>query len=399
MDYLIREQYLEKLKALGGTPDVKVITGIRRCGKSVLLKEYADYIANAFPDANIVSVNLQELENESLLDYRELHSYALSHHRKGCRNILMIDEAQLCKSFEKAVNSLHAKGIYDIYLTGSNAFLLSSDLATLFTGRTMEVHVLPFSFAEHCAYVSSSGSIQDDFDSYVKFGGMPGSYAYDGEKERYGYVADVYRTIMMRDLVQKYSIRSKDELLRISSFLMDNVSNLSSPNSISDTFQSEDVGITRKTVSKYISYLERSFLFYEAKRYDLKGRKYLSSNPKYYLSDPSFRYAVNGTRNMDYGRMYENIVYLELVRRGYETYVGKLYKKEVDFISMRQSEKVYIQVCDDISNPSTFERECSPLLSIRDAYPKMILAHTEHERYDYKGIIIQDIAKWLLGKE
>lgn len=395
MEFLIRDRYLNKLKALNHTPDIKVITGIRRCGKSVLLEEYAEYLKKAEPDVNIVMINLQELDYEELLDYRKLHAYAVEHCITGKHNVLMIDEVQLCDFFEKAINSLHAKRIYDIYLTGSNAFLLSSDLATLFTGRTMEIQVFPFSFAEYRAYLQHNVDLQDDFDAYVRMGGMPGSYVYSGEKERYEYVADVYRTILLRDLVQKYAIRNKEEFLRMTEFMMDNVSNLLSPNNISDTFHRNSIEITRKTVSKYIEYLERSFLFYEAKRYDLKGKKYLKSNPKYYLCDTAFRYAVNGTRNMDFGRMYENIVYLELLRRGYEVYVGKLYKKEVDFVAIRQTEKLYIQVSDNISEPATFEREYSPLLAIKDAYPKMILARTRHENYDYQGIIVWDIARWL----
>ncbi len=395
MKFLIRDRYLDKLKALNNTPDIKVITGIRRCGKSVLLEEYAQYLTKTEPDVNIVMINLQELDYEELLDYRKLHTYAVEHCINGRHNVLIIDEVQLCDSFEKAINSLHVKRIYDIYLTGSNAFLLSSDLATLFTGRTMEVQVFPFSFVEYREYLRSGADLQDDFDSYVRMGGMSGSYVYSGEKERYEYVADVYRTILLRDLVQKYAIRNKEEFLRITEFMMDNVSNLLSPNNISDTFHRENIEITRKTVSKYMEYLEHSFLFYEAKRYDLKGKKYLKSNPKYYLCDTAFRYAVNGTRNMDFGRMYENIVYIELLRRGYEVYVGKLYKKEVDFVAIRQTEKLYIQVSDNVSDPATFEREYSPLLSIKDAYPKMILARTRHENYDYQGIAIWDIARWL----
>lgn len=398
MKFLIRDRYLDKLKALNHTPDIKVITGIRRCGKSVLLEEYAEYLTQTEPDINIVMINLQELDYEALLDYRRLHAYAVEHCIEGRHNVLMIDEVQLCSSFEKAVNSLHAKRIYDIYLTGSNAFLLSSDLATLFTGRTMEVQVFPFSFAEYREYFRSGTDLQDDFDSYVRLGGMPGSYAYSGEREHYEYVADIYRTVLLRDLVQKYAIRNKDEFLRITEFMMDNVSNLLSPNNISDTFQRNNVKITGKTVSKYIEYLEHSFLFYEAKRYDLKGKKYLKNNPKYYLCDAAFRYAINGTRNMDFGRIYENVVYIELLRRGYEVYVGKLYKKEIDFVAIRQTERLYIQVSDNISDSSTFEREYSPLLAIRDAYPKMILARTGHESYDYQGVAVHDIARWLIGE-
>ena len=183
--------------------------------------------------------------------------------------------------------------------------------------------------------------------------------------------------------------------MQIAEFMMDNISNICSPNSICDALNKDNSDITRKTVSKYIEYLEKAFVFYEVKRYDLKGKKYLESSKKYYLCDASFRYAVNGIRNMDFGRVYENLVYLELIRRGFEVYIGKLYKKEIDFVAQRHNEKIYIQVSDNISDENTFEREYSPLLAIKDAYPKMIIARTHHEPYDYQGIKIVDLPQWL----
>ena len=196
----------------------------------------------------------------------------------------------------------------------------------------MEIKVYPFSFMEYLTYYEITDGYDDAFDQYVRTGGMPGAYVYKTEDRQYDYVRDVYSTILVRDLVEKYKIRNKSEFTNISEFMMDNIGNLLSPNNISKTLNNDRSEITRKTVSKYIGYLENAFLFYEAKRYDLKGKKYLANNSKYYLCDSSFRYAVNGTRNMDFGRVYENIVYLELRRRGYEVYVGKLYKKEVDFV-------------------------------------------------------------------
>ncbi len=399
MEFIKRTRYLDQLIELNNTPDIKVITGIRRSGKSVLMEEYISYIKAAEPDANIVYINLQELDFEELLEYHQLNQYIMEHYIDGVHNLLLIDEVQLCEGFEKVINSIHAKRIYDIYITGSNAFLLSSDLSTLFTGRTMELMVYPFSFSEYMEYYGfdSGRDINACFDEYVRAGGMSGSYLYGNEKQKYAYVKDVYDTILQRDLVKKYKIRNVSEMYRIAEFMMDNISNLLSPNNICDVLNKNDSEITRKTVSKYIDYFEKSFIFYEAKRYDLKGKKYLESNKKYYLSDVSFRYAVNGIRNMDFGRVYENIVFLELLRRGYEVYVGKLYKKEIDFVIQKQNEKMYIQVSDDISNSDTFKREYSPLLAINDAYPKMIIARTKHETYQYEGIQIVDLAAWLLG--
>lgn len=395
MVWIIRKKYLDELISLTGTPDIKVITGIRRSGKSVLLQQYAEWLVKNEANINIISVSLQELEFDELLDYHKLHSYVCDNYKEGLRNVVMIDEIQLCEKFELAINSLHAKRKFDIYLTGSNAFLLSSDLATLFTGRVMEVKVFPFSFSEYVEYFNINGDFFDAFDRYVRMGGMPGSYEYESEEQRFAYIEDVYKTILERDLVKKYKIRNTSEFLRISEFMMDNIGNLLSPNNICKTLNRGQSEITRKTVDKYIRYLENAFLFYEAKRYDLSGKKYLETNKKYYLCDPSFRYAVNGTKNLDFGRMYENIVYTELLRRGYEVYVGKLYKKEVDFVAIKRNEKIYIQVSDNISDEATMKREISPLLGIKDAYPKMIIARTRHEDYQNEGVLITDISSWL----
>lgn len=392
--HIQRNQYLNQLIHLNNTPDIKVVTGIRRSGKSMLLQDYVQYLKNTEEDINIVMINLQELEYDMLLEYHALHSYIMEHYVSGVHNVLVIDEIQLCEKFELAINSIYSKGIYDIYITGSNAFLLSSDLATLFTGRTMEVQVYPFSFSEYLEYYEISDDYDKAFDNYVRYGGMPGAYEYD-DNQKYDYVQDIFQTVLIRDLVAKYKIRNKSEFISITHFMMDNIGNLLSPNNICNSLNNNKSEITRKTVSKYIEYLKNDFLFYETKRYDLRGKKYLEMNSKYYLCDTSFRYAINGTKNMDFGRVYENLVYLELLRRGYTVYVGKLYKKEIDFVAMKRDELVYIQVSDNISDKKTFEREYSPLLAIRDAYPKIIIARTHHEMYQYEGIRIEDIAEWL----
>ncbi|MBQ6908064.1 MAG: ATP-binding protein [Clostridia bacterium] len=396
MKIIKRENYLNELIGLTGTPDIKVITGVRRSGKSILLQQYAEYLKKTEEKINIVSVNLQELEYDFLLDYHRLHEFIMDNYKSDCRNVVMIDEIQLCEKFELAINSLHAKQKFDIFLTGSNAFLLSSDLATLFTGRVMEIKVYPFSFSEYIEYFGIKNNIPEAFDEYVRMGGMSGSYFYDSEVKRFKYVEDVYKTVLERDLVQKYKIRNKSEFFSISEFMMDNIGNLLSPNNVCDTLNRAESEITRKTVDKYIKYLENAFLFYEAKRYDLKGKKYLETNKKYYLCDPAFRYAVNGTKNLDFGRMYENIVFMELLRRGYEVYVGKLYKKEIDFVAIKRNERIYIPVSDNIADAKTLDREVRPLLQIKDAYPKMVIARTRHEDYQNEGVLITDLSNWLL---
>lgn len=398
MKYLIRQNYLDKIIRLQNTPDIKVITGMRRSGKSILLKEFMDYIIKNNSNANIVFINFQDIEFEELLEYHNLHKYALDNFKEGMYNLLIIDEVQLCKKFELAINSLHSKNIFDIYITGSNAFLLSSDLATLFTGRTMSIEVFPFSFKEYLDYYNSNDDIDLMFNAYLKEGGMPGSLVYEDIVNKYNYLSDVFNTVLLRDLINKYKIRNQNEIKKLSEYMMDNIGNILSPNNICNCLNNDKVNITRKTISKYLNYFENSFMFYKAKRYDIVGKKYLSNSDKYYLSDVGFRYAINGTRNLDYGRCLEHIVYLELLRRSYEVYVGKLYTKEIDFVAIKQNEKIYIQVSEFIDNEKTFEREYAPLLSIKDAYPKMIIARTKIDTYDYNGILIVDIAKWLLKK-
>ena len=396
MKLIERNEYLEKLVDIKGTPDIKVITGVRRCGKSKLLEAFISYVQKNEPEANIIYVNFNLPEYDHLLTYRNLYDYVSDKYKEGLSNYVMIDEVQMCKDFEKAVNGMHSSECYDIYITGSNAFLLSSDLATLFTGRTFEVKLYPFSFAEFVKYYEIDKAY-DAFDRYINEGGMSGSYLYRKQEAKYDYIADIYNTLIVRDIRQKYKIRNISLMDRISEYMMDNISNLSSARSIADTLSGNKDKINHKTVSAYMQYLCNAFAFYKVRRYDIRGKKYLASNDKYYLSDHTFRYAKLGTRNMDYGRVIENIVAIELLRRGYEVYAGMLYQKEIDFVAIRRSEKIYIQVSENITDEKTFEREVNPLLQIKDAYPKLLLARTRHGITDHEGIQIVDVADWLLS--
>lgn len=397
MKLINRMNYLDKILSVVGTPDIKVITGVRRSGKSKLLEALKAHLLQNEPGINIIHINFNMPEYEELTEYKPLYDYINNYYKIGCENVVMIDEIQMCNNFEKAINGLHASEKYDIYITGSNAFLLSSDLATLFTGRTFEIKVYPFSFSEFQQYFKYDNNY-DAFDKYVLEGGMSGSYLYKDIEAKYNYIDEVYHTLIVRDIRTKYHIRNVALMDRISDFLMDNISNLTSARSLADTFNSNKDKINHKTVGSYMQYLCNAFAFYKVRRYDIQGKKYLSSNEKYYLCDHSFRYAKLGTKNMDYGRVYENIVAIELMRRGYEIYVGTLYKKEIDFVAIKRDEKIYIQVSDDISGEKTFVREVSPLLAIRDAYPKILIARTRHNSYQYEGILIIDIADWLINQ-
>lgn len=399
MKTIIRAKYLDRIKALKDTPDIKIITGIRRSGKSKLMQEYVKYLQENFNDVNIIFIDYMDLDFEEIKEYHALHKYVEDRYDKEKKNYLFVDEVQLCSNFELAINSLYSKNKYDIYITGSNAFLLSTDLATLFTGRYIEIHMFPFSFKEYCEYYNGKDDIDKLFEEYFIKGGLAGSYAYNTDLDRTTYIREVYETIVNRDLVQKYKISDTQVLHLLSEFLMDNISNLTSPNRVSDILTANKVLTNHVTIGKYIKYLCNAFIFYDIKRYDIRGKKYLGTCDKFYMCDTGMRYAILGSRNIDYGRAYENIVCIELLRRGYEVYVGKLYQKEIDFVALRGNEKIYIQVSDNISNQETFEREYSPLLQIRDAYPKMIIARTKHPKYTYEGIEVYDIAEWLVNND
>lgn len=397
MKLIERKDYLDKVINVMGTPDIKVITGVRRCGKSKLLEAFRAYVAANIPNANVIHINFNLPEFEKLNEYRALYDNINSRYKEGVENFVLIDEIQMCDNFEKAINGLHASEKFDIYITASNAFLLSSDLATLFTGRTFEIKVYPFSFAEYVKYYGYT-DLYTAFDSYVTEGGMAGSYVYKDQQAKYDYIQEVFNTLIVRDIRTKYKIRNTALMDRLVDFLMDNISNLTSPRKISDTFNSFKDKVNHNTVGAYMQYLCNAFAFYKVRRYDIKGKKYLSTTEKYYLCDHSFRYAKLGTKNMDYGRVLENIAAIELLRRGYEVYAGVLYKKGVDFVAIKRDEKIYIQVSDNITDEKTFQREVSPLLSITDAYPKMVIARTHHDDYQYEGVRVVDIANWLACK-
>ena len=397
MKLIERRGYLDTLLNVKNIPDIKVITGIRRSGKSKLMDALIDIIAKE-ADANIIRIKLNLKEFEPLLTGDALYGYVKEHYAGSKTNYLFVDEIQMCDGFEKVINSLYEEEKFDIYITGSNAFLLSSDLATLFGGRVYELHILPFSFGEYLLYYPSS-DIYTAFDSYVKQGGMSGSYLYRTEADAKKYVAGIFRTTIIKDIIQKYGIENEELLVMISEFLMDNIGSKTSIRNEANSLTANSYKTNDKTVGAYIGCLCKSFMFYPMTRYDIRGKRFLESDKKYYLADLSFRFAEIGTRHTDYGHLYENIVALELLRRGYEVYIGVLYSKEVDFVAIKEGQKLYIQVSDDISREETFKREVSPLLSIKDAYPKMLIVRTKHEASYHEGIKIVDIAEWLLEAE
>ena len=362
MKLIERTAYLSEMLELADTPDIKVITGVRRSGKSKLLEALAQKISERQPDANIIRINYNLTDFEDILDYRSMEAYVEERYVPGRQNYLFIDEVQMCRSFEKAKNSLHAREKYSIL-----------------------------------AYYPSQ-NIYDSLTSYISDGGMAGSYMYRTEEQKRRYIdSEVLNALVVRDIVSKYKLKNEQLLHALIDYLMDNVGNLTSIRSIADTLESNRMKADHKTIGKYVDALCKAFAFYRIRRYDIRGKRYLRSEDKYYLVDQSFRFARLGTKNMDYGRVLENIVAIELLRRGYEVYVGVLYKKEIDFVAIKQGEKLYIQVANSISEDRTFEREVAPLLAVRDAYPKILIARTYQPEYQYEGIRIIDAADWLFG--
>lgn len=397
MKLIERKSYLNQLINVMNTPDIKVITGVRRCGKSKLMDAFISYVQKQSANNNVIRIKLNLKEFESLKIGDNLYKYVDTRYTTKKQNFLFVDEVQLCDGFETVINSLYEEERFNIFLTGSNAFLLSSDLATLFGGRVFEISLYPFSFSEYLLYYPQT-DIDDAFDKYVITGGMAGSYLYNDSADSRKYLSNIVRTTITKDIVKKFKIENEDLLNMIVDFLMDNIGSKTSIRNIANALTSNTYKTNDKTCGAYIDYICRSFLFYPFKRYDVKGKRYLESDKKYYLADLSFRFAVIGTKNADYGHLYENLVAIELLRRGYELYVGQLGEKEVDFVAVKDGYKTYIQVCDDISREETLQREISPLLAIKDAYPKVIIARTKHPESQVEGIRIIDIARWLVSQ-
>lgn len=394
MKLINRQTYLSRLTGAIGTPDIKVIAGVRRSGKSTLLEAFRDYIGQNVPNRNIIHINLNSPEFERLLECRPLYDYVNSLYAPAAENFVFIDEAQMCEGFGKAISWLHASEKFDIYVTCSGAFLPNSDMATLFTGRTFEIKVYPFSFGEYMRYFDRSDKYSA-FDGYLTEGGMVGSYARRDRKAKADYAEDVLYGLILRDIRRKYKIRDAELMKGIAGFLAGNVSKTLSARNIADALSESGKKVSHTTAGSYVRYLCDAFAFYRVPRYDVKGKRRLAGGDKYYLCDHAFRRAGTGAKNADRRGTLENIVAAELLRRGYEVCAGVLYRKETGFVAMKRNEKIYLRVSDNISDEKEFLREVSALLQIRDAYPKLLIARTGHDEYQYEGIKIVDIADWL----
>lgn len=396
-----RDLYLTQLIKYRDKPLIKVITGIRRCGKSTLLSLFEKHlIESGVSKDHIIRMNFESFEFHDISSYKELYSYIKDKLVTPVdKHYILLDEVQQVESWEKVINSFLVDANVDIYITGSNAYLLSSELSTLLSGRYVEIKMQPLSFKEYLNFIESNekDNLQVKFNKYLEFGGLPTVIELLDHPETIGsFLEGIYNTVLMKDVVERNNIRDSALLESILRFIAANVGNIVSSKKISDYLTSSGRKTTSDTIDNYLRMLENAFIIYKANRYDLKGKMFLKTLEKYYVVDMGIRNRLTGLQGKDYGHVLENIIYLELLRRGYEVTIGKIGTLEVDFVATKTNERIYYQVSATILDEKTLERELRPLQSIADNYPKYILTMDQTIFNDYAGIKIMNIIDFLL---
>lgn len=390
-----RKRYFDELLAHKDKELIKIITGIRRCGKSSLLELFKEYLKKQ--NAKFIHINFESLEFENLSDYKELYKYIKSKIKSG-KYYLLFDEIQVVKDWQKAIESFRLDFECDIYITGSNSHLLSGEFSTYLTGRFVEIKLLPLSFAEFLEFheLGNEISLEDKFQKYLIFGGMPilAQYKMD-EINSFQALEGIISSILQKDILARCDA-SYILLEKITKFLASNIGSLTSPNNISSVLTSDKNSISRNSVDKYIKLLTSSFVFYEANRYDIKGKALLKTGQKYYIADTGFLGVFFGRRDSDFGHILENIVFLELLRRGYSVQIGKIGELEIDFVASNPKEKIYIQVSQSIMDEKTLNRELRALQTIPDNYEKIIISMDKNYTLSIEGIKIKNAIEWLL---
>lgn len=398
-----RNEYLDVLKRFKDKELIKVITGLRRCGKSTLLELYKEYLLkNDVSEDQIISINLEDLKYNFIVDYMTLYNYINDNLNPKKKNYIFIDEVQKIDEFQKAVDSLYIKKNVDLYITGSNANLLSSELATLLSGRYIEIKMLPLSFKEYKG-VYKELTNDELYQKYISIGSLPYTTSLDSEDDVSIYLSSVYNDIIIKDVMTRKKISDESMLKSVANYAMDNIGNLVSSNNIANIMISDGREINVRTVEKYLEGFTESFFLYKASRYDIKGKQYLKTGEKYYVSDLGLRYFILGRKIGDFGHILENVVYLELLRRGYNVYIGKVDEFEVDFVALNKDGRIYIQVTDtlkgvDSNDTKILDRELRSLKKIDDNYEKLILTSDKTPLANEDGIKIQNVLEWLLDK-
>lgn len=403
MKLIERKEYMEFLKRHKNKNIIKVVSGIRRCGKSKLFELFQnDLLAQGVPRENIISINFEDLAFEDLQEYHALYKYVISHMQPTGMNYIFLDEIQHVPDFEKAVDSLFIKENADIYITGSNAYFMSGDLATMLSGRYVKLKMLPLSFKEYyeASSFKSNHSLREIYEHYITESSFPYTLQLEGKQQDINeYLLGLYNTVILKDVVGRLHVNDVKMLESIVKYLFANVGSLLSIRKIAASMTSAGRKIDSKTVEKYLTGLQDSMLIYQAERFDIKGKELLKINPKYYITDAALRYLKVGRHGQDTGHILENTVYLELLRRGYEVYVGSMTNGEVDFVTKNAQGLAYYQVSESTLQTEVMERELKPLQRIKDNYPKYLLTLDEvGATADYDGIRKENVLKWLLDK-
>lgn len=399
-----RETYLNEIKNFMNKPIIKVITGMRRSGKSMILKLISQELLELkVNEENIIYINFESLMFAELTEFKKLYEHIIEKSKKVQGRIyILLDEIQEVQHWEKAINSFMVDLDCDIYITGSNANLLSSELATYIAGRYVEIKIYPLSFKEYIDFAKAENpnkilSNDEYFSQYLQFGGLPGihNFNYD-ENNIYQYLSDIYNSVLLKDVIARNNIRDIELLERIVLYIFDNIGNTFSAKNISDFLKNQGRKLSRETVYNYLKALENAYIISKVQRYDIKGKAILETQEKFYLTDLGLRHAKLGYRANDIGEYLENILYLELLRRNYTVNIGKIQTREIDFIGTLRDEKLYIQVTYLLASPETVEREFSPLKNIKDNYPKYVLSMDNLESYNIDGIKREKIIEFLL---
>ncbi len=402
MERIERKQYLEWLLRWREKGIIKVVSGVRRCGKSTLFDIYRDYLLqNGIEHRQIIAINFEDIDYEHLTDYRTLYDYIKPLLLSGKMTYIFLDEIQLVTNFEKAVDSLFIKPNTDIYITGSNAYFMSGELATLLSGRYVELKMLPLSFREFRTGLQYTDYTKEQcFNKYLELGSFPYILRFRQEEKEAGeYLKDIYNTVLLKDIVARLKIQDVTSLENVTKFLLYNIGNRVSSSKIANTMKSAGKGVDQKTVDKYLRSLTDALLLYEARRYNIKGKQYLTTQSKYYAVDTALRNTLVKAKDSDIGHILENIVYLELVRRGYDVFVGELEGGEVDFVAVSPGEICYYQVAASTLDENTLHRELSPLKKIPDNYPKFLLTlDVIFGTANYEGIRKINAIDWLLNE-
>ncbi len=399
MNRIRRTEYLNKLIAFRDKKIIKVITGVRRCGKSTLMQIYQDYLReNGVEEKCIISVNLEDYDYYELRRPKNLHDYIKERLVDGKMTYVFLDEVQRCENFPDVADSLFIKDNVDLYLTGSNAYMLSSEIATLISGRYVEISMLPLSFKEYVSSTGSNGELSRKYAEYLENSSFPYALELKGQpKEIKDYLDGIYNTIVVKDVASRKRFPDTMMLESVARFVFDNIGSPLSTKKIADTMTSYGRKIDVKTVEKYLDALMESYIVYQAKRYNVNGKQYLKTLEKYYVVDIGMRYMLLGSRSADVGHILENVVYLELLRRGYRVYVGKVDELEVDFVAMESKRIIYFQVAATVRDEATLKRELAPLEKINDHYQKFILTLDDDPEADYNGIRRINVLDWLMG--